>query len=188
MKVCSSALALPGKRVVCSERDFFEGYRIRVQRQSSVDAVRGGTKRVGEDTLLSIAIASFVALVIVGALAGLFFFRAFGQAAARNENQPVGESEEDANPQGSLGEETRRSVWYFLGVGAAGSAILVDIAAIATAFSGSQEFLNNAVPVAFIAFTLAVIAYFLGARMLAVGAVVFTVIAIAAAAVILQWL
>ena len=137
---------------------------------------------------MSIAIASLLALVIVGALAGLFFFRAFGQAAARNENQPAGESEEDGNLQGGLGEETRRSVWYFLGVGAAGSAILVDVAAIATAFSGSQEFLNDAASVAFLAFALAVIGYFLGARMLAVGAVVFTVIAIAVAAAIMQWL
>ncbi len=137
---------------------------------------------------MSIAIVSLLALVIVGALAGLFFFRAVGQAAARNEDQPAGESEEDGNPQGSLGEETRRSVWYFLGMGAAGSAILVDVAAVASAFSGSQMFLNNAVPVAFIAFTMAVIAYFLGARMLAVGAAVFTVIALAVAAAILQWL
>lgn len=137
---------------------------------------------------MSIAVASLLALVIVGALAGLFFFRAFGQAAARNENQPAGESEEDGNPQGSLGEETRRSVWYFLGVGAAGSAILIDIVAVATAFSGSQEFLNNAVPVAFLGLTLAVIGYFLGARMLAVGAVVFTVISLAVAAAIIQWL
>jgi hypothetical protein len=143
---------------------------------------------VGEETLLSIAIASLVALVIVGALAGLFFFRAFGQAAARNENQSAGGSEEDGNPQGSLGEETRRSVWHFLGVGAAGSAILVNLAAIATAFLDNQEFLNTAVPVAFIAFTLAVIGYFLGARMLAVGAVVFTVIALAVAATIMQLL
>jgi hypothetical protein len=143
---------------------------------------------VGEETLLSIAIASLLALVIVGALAGLFFFRAFGQAAARNENQPAGESEEDGNLQGGLGEETRRSVWYFLGVGAAGSAILIDVAAIATAFSGRQEFLNAAVPVAFLAFTMAVIGYVLGARMLAIGAVVFTVIALAVAAVIVQYL
>ncbi len=146
------------------------------------------TKSVGKDALLSIAIVSLLALVVVGAAAGLFFFRAFGQAAARNENQPAEESEEDANPQGSLGEETRQSVWYFLGAGAAGSAILIDVAAIAAAFSGRQEFLNDAVPVAFLSFTLAVIGYFLGARMLAIGAVVFTVIAIAVAAVILQWL
>lgn len=159
-----------------------------MRRRDSVDAVRRGTKRVGEETLLSIAIASLLALVIVGALAGLFFFRAFGQAAARNENQPAGGSEEEGNPQGSLGEETRRSVWYFLGIGAAGSAILIDVAAIATAFSGRQEFLNDAVPVAFLAFTMAVIGYFLGARMLAIGAVVFTVIALAVAAVIVQYL
>ncbi|MBA3474561.1 MAG: hypothetical protein H0T57_15305 [Rubrobacter sp.] len=48
--------------------------------------------------------------------------------------------------------------------------------------------MNDAVPVAFMAFTLAVIGYFLGARMLAVGAVVFTVIAIAVAAAIMQLL
>ena len=137
---------------------------------------------------MSIAVASLLALIIVGTLAGLFFFRAFGQAAARNESQPAGESEEDGNSQGGLGEETRRSVWYFLGVGAAGSAVLVDVVSVASAFSGNQEFLNNAVPVALIAFTLAVIGYFLGARMLAIGAVVFTVIALAVSAVALQWL
>ena len=137
---------------------------------------------------MSIAVASLLALIIVGTLAGLFFFRAFGQAAARNENQPAGESAEDGNSQSGLSEETRRSVWYFLGVGAAGSAVLVDVVSVASAFSGNQEFLNNAVPVAFIALTLAVIGYFLGARMLAIGAVVFTVIALAVAAAILQWL
>ena len=73
-------------------------------------------------------------------------------------------------------------------MGAAGSAILVNLAAIATAFLDNQEFLNTAVPVAFIAFTLAVIGYFLGARMLAVSAVVFTVIALAVAATIMQLL
>jgi hypothetical protein len=137
---------------------------------------------------LSIAIASIVALVVVGALAGLFLFRAVGQAAARNENQPAGESEEDGNPQGGLGEETRRSVWYFLGVGAAVSAVLVDVVAMAVAFAGSQEFLNSAIPVAFIAFTMAVVGYFLGARVPALGAMVFTVVALAVSAVALQWL
>ncbi len=105
-----------------------------------------------------------------------------------SEDQPGGENGGEENPQGNLSEETRRSVWYFLGAGAAGSAILVDVASVASAFSGNQEFLNNVVPVAFIAFTLAVVGYFLGARMLAIGAVVFTVIAIAVAAVIMQWL
>ena len=137
---------------------------------------------------MSIAIASLLALVIVGALAGLFFFRAFGQAAARNENRPAGESEEGANPQGGLAQETRRSVWYFLGVGAAASAVLVDVVAMAVAFAGSQEFLNSAVPVAFLAFTLAVVGYFLGARMLALGAIAFTVVALAVSAVALQYL
>jgi hypothetical protein len=48
--------------------------------------------------------------------------------------------------------------------------------------------LNNAVPVAFLALTLAVVGYFLGARMLAAGAVVFTVVALALAAAVIQWL
>jgi hypothetical protein len=136
---------------------------------------------------LSIAIASLLGLVILGALAGLFFFRAFGQAAARNENRPAGESEEDANPQGGLAQETRRSVWYFVGVGAAASAVLVDVLAMAVAFAGSEEFLNSAVPVAFLAFTMAVVGYFLGARMLALGAMAFTVVALAVSAIVLQW-
>jgi hypothetical protein len=105
-----------------------------------------------------------------------------------SEDQPGGGNDGEENPQGNLSEETRRSVWYFVGVGAAGSAILVDVAAIATAFSGSQQFLNDAAPVAFLALMLAVIGYFLGARMLAVGAVAFTVVALAVAAVIMQWL
>ncbi len=137
---------------------------------------------------MSIAIASLVALVILGALAGLFFFRAFGQAAARDENQPGGTDGEDGNPSGSLSGDTRQSVWFFLGVGAAGSAILVDVVAMAVAFAGSREFENSAIPVAFLAFMLAVVGYFLGARMLAVGAVVFTVVALAVSAVVLQWL
>ncbi len=135
---------------------------------------------------MSIAIASLLALVVVGALAGLLFFRAFGQAAARNESQVGGGNDEDQ--PASLGEETRRSVWFFVGVGAAASAVLVDLVAVATAFSGTQEFLNNAVPTAFLAFILAVVGYFLGARVLAVGAVVFTVVALAVAAAIIQWL
>jgi hypothetical protein len=114
--------------------------------------------------------------------------KAWGRRPVLSEDQPGGGNDEGDNPQGNLSEETRRSVWFFLGVGAAGSAILVDVAAIATAFSGSQEFLNDAAPVAFLALMLAVIGYFLGARMLAVGAVAFTVIAIAVAAVIMQWL
>jgi hypothetical protein len=47
---------------------------------------------------------------------------------------------------------------------------------------------NNAVPVAFLAIMLAIIGYLLGARMIAVGAVVFTVIALVVAAAIVQWL
>jgi hypothetical protein len=114
--------------------------------------------------------------------------KAWGRRPVLSEDQPGGGNDAGDNPQGNLSDETRRSVWYFLGVGAAGSAILVDVAAIATAFSGSQEFLNDAAPVAFMAIVLAVIGYFLGARMLAVGAVAFTVVAIAVAAVIMQWL
>ena len=137
---------------------------------------------------MSIAIASLLALVVVGALAGLLFFRAFGQAAARDEGQPGGGNDEEGDQPGSLGEETRRSVWFFVGAGAAMSAVLIDVMSVATAFSGSQEFVNNAAPTAFLALMLAVIGYFLGARVLAVGAVVFTVVALAVAAAIIQWL
>jgi hypothetical protein len=131
---------------------------------------------------------SLIVLVILGALAGLILARVFGAAAARNENQPGGGSEEDGDAQGGLGEETRRSVWFFLGMGAAGSAILIDVAAVVSAFFNDQQFVNNAVPVAFLAIMLALIGYLLGARMLAVGAVVFTVIALVVAAAIVQWL
>lgn len=137
---------------------------------------------------MSIAIASLLALVVVGTLAGLLFFRAFGQAAARNESQPGGGNDEEGDQPGSLGEETRRSVWFFVGAGAAMSAVLIDVAAVATAFSNDQQFVNNAAPTAFLALMLAVIGYFLGARVLAVGAVVFTVVALAVAAAITQWL
>jgi hypothetical protein len=137
---------------------------------------------------LGLAIVSLIVLAIIGALAGFILARIFGAAAARNENQSGGGSEEDVNPQGGLGEETRRSVWFFLGMGAAGSAILVDVAAVVSAFFNDQQFVNNVVPVAFLAFMLAIIGYLLGARMLAVGAVVFTVIAVAVAAAIVQWL
>jgi hypothetical protein len=137
---------------------------------------------------LSVAIVSMIVLVIVGALGGLLFFRTFGGAVARNENQPEGKDDEAQSSQGSLREETRRSIWFFLGVGASVAAMLIDIAGVATAFSGSQEFLNDAVPIAFLAFALAVVGYFLGARMLAAGAIVFTVIALALAAAVIQWL
>jgi len=137
---------------------------------------------------LSVAVVSMIVLVIVGALGGLLFFRTFGGAVARNENQPAGEDDEAGGPQGSLREGTRRSIWFFLGVGASVTAMLIDVAGVATAFSGSQEFLNDAVPIAFLAFALAVVGYFLGARMLAAGAIVFTVVALALAAVVIQWL
>jgi hypothetical protein len=137
---------------------------------------------------LGLAVVSLIVLVILGALAGLILARVFGAAAARNENQPGGGSEEDGDAQGGLGEETRRSVWFFLGMGAAGSAILIDVVAVVSAFSNDQQFVSNAVPVAFLAIMLALIGYLLGARMLAVGAVVFTVIALVVAAAIVQWL
>jgi hypothetical protein len=135
-----------------------------------------------------VAVVSMIVLVIVGALGGLLFFRTFGGAVARNENQPEGENDEAGNSQGNLREETRRSIWFFLGVGASVTAMLIDVAGVATAFSGYQEFLNDAVPIAFLAFALAVVGYFLGARMLAAGAIVFTVIALALAAAVIQWL
>lgn len=137
---------------------------------------------------MSVAVVSMIVLVIVGALGGLLFFRTFGGAVARNENQPEGENDEAGNSQGNLREETRRSIWFFLGVGASVTAMLIDVAGVATAFSGYQEFLNDAVPIAFLAFALAVVGYFLGARMLAAGAIVFTVIALALAAAVIQWL
>jgi hypothetical protein len=137
---------------------------------------------------LSVAVVSMIVLVIVGALGGLLFFRTFGGAVAGNETQPGGEDDGAGNPQGSLREETRRSVWFFLGVGASVSAMLIDVAGVATAFSGAQEFLNDAVPIAFLALVLATVGYFLGARMLAAGAIVFTVVALALAAAIIQWL
>ena len=137
---------------------------------------------------MGLAIVSLIVLVFLGALAGLILARVFGAAAARNENQPGGGNEEDGDAQGGLGEETRRSVWFFLGMGAAGSAILIDVAAVVSAFFNDQQFVSNAVPVAFLAIMLALIGYLLGARMLAVGAVVFTVIALVVAAAIVQWL
>lgn len=105
-----------------------------------------------------------------------------------NENQQGGGNGEGGDPQGSLGEDTKRSLRSFLGAGAAGSAILIDIAAMVAAIAGSQEFVNSVLPVAFLAFTLAVVGYFLGARMLAAGALVFTVAALAISAVVLQGL
>jgi len=129
-----------------------------------------------------------IVLVIVGALGGLLFFRTFGGAVARNENQPEGEDDEARSSQGSLREETRRSIWFFLGVGASVTAMLIDVAGVATAFSSYQEFLNDAVPIAFLAFALAVVGYFLGSRILAAGAIVFTVVALVLAAAVIQWL
>lgn len=73
-------------------------------------------------------------------------------------------------------------------MGASVTAMLIDVAGVVTAFSGAQEFLNDAIPIAFLAFALAVVGYFLGARMLAAGAIVFTVVALALAAAVIQWL
>ncbi len=135
---------------------------------------------------MGLAIVSLIVLVILGALGGLFLFRVSGQAAARNEDRPGSGGDEDGSQQANLGEEVKRSVWFFLGVAAAALSMLIGAAVLVSALTGLGDFANSVVPGAFLGFILGVAGYFLGARKLGIGAVVFTVIALVLAGVVIS--
>lgn len=56
------------------------------------------------------AIVSLIVLVIVGALGGLVLSRVFGRAAARNEDAPGDNGDEEGHQQADLSEGDKRSI------------------------------------------------------------------------------
>jgi hypothetical protein len=119
---------------------------------------------------LSIAVASLIALVVFGALAGLVLPRILGAAG--------GEEERTAS------RDPKRSLLFFLGTGAAAGALLTNVVAVAAAFTGNDNLSANAFPTAFIGITLGLVGYFMGARRLGIAAVVVTVVTLAVGAVV----
>ena len=124
---------------------------------------------------MSIAIASVIALVVVGAIAGLVLPRILG-AAAEGEGEGEGERAATRDP--------KRSFLLFLGMGAAAGALLTNVVAVAAAFTGDDNLSANAFPTAFIGITLGLVGYFMGARRLGIAAVVVTVVTLAVGAVV----
>ncbi|CAA9447091.1 MAG: hypothetical protein AVDCRST_MAG28-978 [uncultured Rubrobacteraceae bacterium] len=120
---------------------------------------------------MSIAIASVVALVVLGVVAGFFVLPRIMGAAG-------GEEERAAN------ETPQRSFLLFMGIGAAVVALLTNVAALAAAFYGNEQFPANAFPTAFIGITLGLLAFFLGARRLGIAAVVVTVVTLVAGSIL----
>jgi hypothetical protein len=120
---------------------------------------------------LSIAVASVIALVVLGAIAGLVLPRILGAAAE-------GEGERAAS------DNPKRSLLLFLGMGAAAGALLTNVAALVAAFTGPDNLSANAFPTAFIGITLGLVGYFMGARRLGIAAVVVTVVTLAVGAVV----
>ena len=135
---------------------------------------------------MGLAIVSLIVLVILGALGGLFLFRVLGQSAARNEERPGGGEEEDESQQANLGEEGKRSIRFFFGAALAVLSMLVGVAVLVSAVTGVGDFANSLVPGAFLGCILGVGGYFLGARKLGVGAVVFTVVALVLAGLVMS--
>jgi hypothetical protein len=120
---------------------------------------------------LSIAIASVIALVVLGVIAGFFVLpRILGGAG--------GEEERAAS------ETPQRSFLLFMGMGAAVVALLTNVVALAAAFFGNEQFPANAFPTAFIGITLGLLAFFLGARKLGIAAVVVTVITLVVGSIV----
>ena len=107
---------------------------------------------------MSIAIASVIALVVLGVVAGFFVLPRIMGAAGGEEERAASET-----PQGSF--------LLFMGMGAAVVALLTNVAALAAAFYGNEQFPANAFPTAFIGITLGLLAFFLGARRLGIAAV-----------------
>ncbi len=131
------------------------------------------------------AIVSLIVLTIAGALGGLLLSRVLAGAPARNEDAPGDAGDEGGSQQDNLSEENKRSFRFFLGAGAAMSAVLISVAAVVSAFSTDVQFESSGLPAGFLGFILGLSGYFLGARRLGAGAIVFTVLATVLGAVVI---
>ena len=120
------------------------------------------------------AIVSLIVLTIVGALGGLVLSRVLAGAPASNED--AGENE-GGGQEDNLSEENKRSFRFFLGAGAAITAMLISAAAVASAFSADIQFESTGLPAGFLGVILGLLGYFLGAHRLGAMAIVFTVLA-----------
>ena len=131
---------------------------------------------------MSIAIASLIALAIIGALGGLLLSRVFGAAAARNEARPRGGEDEPegrgrSRPGGGGPDEAgkREAGLFFGGIAAALGALTGVVGAVLVLLGDSQM---GAVPAAFVGILMAVAGFALGARRLGRVAVVLSVVAL----------
>ncbi len=117
---------------------------------------------------MGLAVVSLIVLAILGLLGGLLLFRAFGQAAARNEDRPGGGGHEDGGRQANLGEEGKRSIRLLFGR-------LASILGILVAAAGAIFSVNTAISSTAAGILLGVIGFALGARRLGIAAIVVTV-------------
>ncbi len=131
------------------------------------------------------AIVSLIVLTIVGAIGGLVLSRVLAGAPARNEDAPGDGENEGGGQEDNLSEENKRSFRFFLGAGAAISAVLISVAAVVSAFSTDIQFESTGLPAGFLGFILGLLGYFLGARKLGAMAIVFTVLAAVLGAVVI---
>ena len=126
------------------------------------------------------AIVSLIVLVIVGALGGLILSRVFARAAARNEDAPGDNEDEQRHQQADLSKENKRSIRLFLGIAAAIFAMLINVAIVgglvASIFFNFIVGKNSGLPTIFLTLTLGVVGYLLGARKLGIGAIAFTAV------------
>ena len=130
---------------------------------------------------MSIAIASLIALAIIGALGGLLLSRVFGAAAARNEDRPRGGEDGEGGGRtrpggGSLDEAGKRQAGLFFGGIAAALGALMGVAGVVLVLLGDS--LMGAVPVAFVGILMGAAGYSLGARRLGRVAIVLAVVAL----------
>jgi hypothetical protein len=126
---------------------------------------------------LGAAIVSLLVLTIVGALGGLVLSRVLAGAPASNEDISEDGENEGGGQEDNLSEENKRSFRFFLGAGAAITAMLISAAAVASAFSADIQFESTGLPAGFLGVILGLLGYFLGARRLGAMAIVFTVLA-----------
>jgi len=114
-------------------------------------------------------VVSLIILAILGLLGGLLLFRVFGQAAARNEDRPGGEGDEDGGQQANLGEEGKRSIRLLFGRLTSIFGMLIAAAGVIFRVS------DTAVPTTAAGILLGVIGFALGARRFGIAAIVVTV-------------
>ena len=134
---------------------------------------------------LGVAIVSLIVLTILGAIGGLVLSRVLAGAPARNEDAPGDGEDERGSQEDNLSEENKRSFRFFLGAAAAISAVLISALAVVSAFTTDIQFESTGLPAGFLGFILGLVGYFLGARRLGAGAIVFTVLAAVLGAVII---